>query len=106
MIQEAGLAATHIPATDGQLDMAALQQAVGDNEYFLGVLPDGSGLAAPLIPGQKAPMQLGRQMLAKLAGVPERADWKACTANPEQEKEAADKFRDYFKPYDIMPAAE
>jgi hypothetical protein len=59
---------------------AALRELVGDAEYFLGILPDGSGLAAPLVPGQRAPMQLGRQILAQLAGVPERADWKECTA--------------------------
>jgi hypothetical protein len=59
---------------------AALRELMGDAEYFLGILPDGSGLAAPLVPGQRAPMQLGRQILAQLAGVPERADWKECTA--------------------------
>lgn len=51
---------------------SVLQQVVGDFEYFLGILPDGSGLAAPLNPGFKAPIQLGRQVLAQLAGVPER----------------------------------
>lgn len=51
---------------------SALQQVVGDFEYFLGILPDGSGLAAPLNPGFKAPIQLGRQVLAQLAGAPER----------------------------------
>jgi hypothetical protein len=59
---------------------AALRELVSEAEYFLGILPDGSGLAAPLKFGQRAPMQLGRQILAQLAGVPERADWKACTA--------------------------
>jgi hypothetical protein len=49
-----------------------LAQLVGDSEYFLGLLPDGSGLAAPFVPGQRAPLQLGRQILAQLAGVPER----------------------------------
>lgn len=51
---------------------SVLQQVVGDFEYFLGILPDGSGLAAPLNPGFKAPIQLGRQVLAQLAGAPER----------------------------------
>jgi hypothetical protein len=45
---------------------AALKELVGDGEYFLGVLPDGSGLAANLVPGQRAPMQLGRQILAQV----------------------------------------
>jgi hypothetical protein len=51
---------------------SVLRQLVGDFEYFLGILPDGSGLAAPLNPGFKAPIQLGRQVLAQLAGAPER----------------------------------
>lgn len=54
---------------------SALQQLVQGFEYFLGILPDGSGLAAPLNPGFKAPIQLGRQVLAQLAGAPER--WAA-----------------------------
>jgi hypothetical protein len=51
---------------------SALQELVQGFEYFLGILPDGSGLAAPLNPGFKAPIQLGRQVLAQLAGAPER----------------------------------
>jgi hypothetical protein len=49
-----------------------LRQIAGHQEYFLGLLPDGSGLAAPLNPEFKAPIQLGRQVLAQLAGAPER----------------------------------
>lgn len=29
-----------------------------------------------------------------------------CAADPEGEKEAAEKFREYFKPYDVMQAAD
>eukprot|EP00775_Hariotina_reticulata_P001625 gene1625-1965_t len=103
---EAGLQLQEVPAVDGQLDVAALQQLVGDGEYFLGVLPDGSGLAANLVPGQRAPMQLGRQILAQLAGCPDRADWKACTTSSEEEQKAAEDFRDWFKPYDVMAAEQ
>uniref|UniRef100_A0A383W3L9 RRM domain-containing protein n=1 Tax=Tetradesmus obliquus TaxID=3088 RepID=A0A383W3L9_TETOB len=105
LASEAGLTLAAVPAVDGQMDMAALRELVGDAEYFLGLLPDGSGLAAPLVPGQRAPMQLGRQILAQLAGVPERADWKECTAAPEAEAEAAEAFRQYFKQYDPAQAA-
>ncbi|WIA22357.1 hypothetical protein OEZ85_004666 [Tetradesmus obliquus] len=105
LASEAGLTLAAVPAMDGQMDMAALRELVGDAEYFLGLLPDGSGLAAPLVPGQRAPMQLGRQILAQLAGVPERADWKECTAASEAEAEAAEAFRQYFKLYDPAQAA-
>jgi hypothetical protein len=57
---------------------SVLQQIVGDSEYFLGILPDGSGLAAHFQLGVKVPMQLGRQVLAQLAGIPERWVWAAC----------------------------
>lgn len=99
-----GLVLQPVPVVDGQLDLSVLRQLVGDFEYFLGILPDGSGLAAPLNPGFKAPIQLGRQVLAQLAGAPERADWKACTYSGDEEKVAAEAFRDYFKPFDIMAA--
>jgi hypothetical protein len=33
-----------------------------------------------------------------------RADWKACTYSGDEEKVAAEAFRDYFKPFDIMAA--
>lgn len=59
---------------------SVLQQVVGHSEYFLGILPDGSGLAAPLNPAFKAPIQLGRQVLAQLAGAPERCVGVVCRA--------------------------
>jgi len=31
-----------------------------------------------------------------------RADWKACTYSGDEEKVAAEAFREYFKPFDIM----
>lgn len=33
-----------------------------------------------------------------------RADWKACTYSGDEEKVAAEAFREYFKPFDIMQA--
>ena len=85
----------------------ALQRLVGDGEYFLGLLPDGSGLVAPLPPGTRAPMQLGRQVLATLAGAAGRADWKTCTAtDKEEESAAAEAFRASFKPHDPAAGAE
>lgn len=51
---------------------SVLREIVGDNEYFLGILPDGTGLASAFQFGVKAPIQMGRQVLAQLAGVPER----------------------------------
>jgi hypothetical protein len=34
-----------------------------------------------------------------------RADWKACTYSGDEEKAAAEAFRQYFKDFDVMTAA-
>ena len=48
-------------------------------------------------------MNLGRDVMAQLAGVPERADWKQCTpATPEAEAERTERFKEMFKKYDCM----
>lgn len=47
-------------------------------------------------------MNLGREVLAQLAGAPERADWKACSVSQEEEAARTEQFKTTFKPYDIM----
>jgi len=42
----------------------------------------------------------------QLAECPDRADWKACTSSSEDEQKAAEDFRQWFKPYDVMAAQE
>lgn len=46
-------------------------------------------------------LQLGRQVMAKVLGTPEKADWKLCVVDAEKEKEYAARFRNFFKPYDF-----
>lgn len=85
---------------------STLQDIVGEGEYFLGILPDGSGLVHPIAREERWPMNLGREILADLAGAPERADWKKCpAATPELELENTEKFKALLKPYDVMGAA-
>ncbi|EFJ41492.1 hypothetical protein VOLCADRAFT_98560 [Volvox carteri f. nagariensis] len=81
-----------------------LHQAVGgpDSEYFMAVLPDGCRLVRPLMRGERWPMALGREVLADLAGVPERASWKQCSSSPEEERQRVERFKQLFKPYDVM----
>ena len=45
-------------------------------------------------------MNLGREVLAALAGDPSRADWKACTQSDEERAKAAEAFKASFAPYD------
>lgn len=51
---------------------------MGTGEYFLVLLPDGSRFAHAVASAQRHPIGFGRELAAKLAGVPHRADWKAC----------------------------
>ncbi len=46
----------------GEAGREALRQAVGDGEYFLAVLPDGSRLVHPITRGEKHPLNFGREV--------------------------------------------
>lgn len=50
-------------------------------------------------------MALGREVLADLAGVPERASWKQCSSSPEEERRRVERFKQLFQPYDIVQQA-
>jgi hypothetical protein len=89
----------------------ALLEAVGGNprrEYFLALLPDGSGLVRPVAPGERVPMNLGRAALAELLGCPERAEWQACVLapgdGPDGEAAAVAAFKASFAPFDPTAA--
>lgn len=45
---------------------------------------------------------LRAQVAAVLAGAPGRADWKKCASTPAEEAARTAKFKELFKPYDIM----
>ncbi|KAG2442256.1 hypothetical protein HYH02_009740 [Chlamydomonas schloesseri] len=108
----AGYKLEHIPApprgTSPDELLKQLKTAVGgpDSEYFMALLPDGSRLVRPLMRGERWPMTLGREVLADLAGVPERAGWKACALTPEEEAARVERFKQLFQPYDIMAGEE
>lgn len=48
------------------------------------------------------PVDAAAQVAARLAGVPERADWKKCAVTPIEEEARTAAFKELFKPYDIM----
>jgi hypothetical protein len=45
-------------------------------------------------------MNLGREVLAQLAGVPHRADWKACTETTPEQEARAERFKAAFAAFD------
>lgn len=47
-------------------------------------------------------MSFGREVLADLAGVPDRADWKECQSTPDEELARTERFKGAFKQYDVM----
>lgn len=72
-------------------------------EYFMAVLPGGVRLVRPIARGERWPLNLGREVLAKLAGVPERADWKLCTGSDAETEQACEEFKGMFSEYDFAP---
>ncbi len=65
------------------------------------ILPGGVRLVRAIARGERWPMSLGREVLAGLAGVPERADWKACGLGGDAEQaKAVEAFKEMFKAYD------
>eukprot|EP00798_Chlamydomonas_sp_ICE-L_P008738 gene8738-33600_t len=87
----------------GGSSQSSLRALVGGNEYFQAILPGGLRLVKSIMKDERWPMNLGREVLANLAGVPEKADWKLCTcASPEAEEERTETFKQMFKKYDVM----
>ena len=70
--QALGFAFTVLSATSSAEARPQLQEAVGSSEYFLAVLPDGSRLVHPISREERHPLNFGREVVAQLAGVPER----------------------------------
>lgn len=72
----------------------------GGRNYFFVELPEGTVLAHVLDSGESIPMQFGREVCAKLLGIPERGDWRVCKLSKDEEKAAAEKFKDDFGTFD------
>jgi diadenosine tetraphosphate (Ap4A) HIT family hydrolase len=97
-----GFGFTRLPPASGQEAKDAITSVVHKGEYFLAFLPDGSRLVHPIAYGERHPLNFGREVLAELAGVPHRADWKECQGTPEEEAQRTEAFRTAFKGFDIM----
>lgn len=97
-----GFGFTKLPAARGEEAKEALARAVNNGEYFVALLPDGSRMVHPIAYGERHPLNFGREVLAELAGVPHRADWKECQGTPAEEDQRTQAFRAAFKDFDIM----
>jgi len=88
--------------TDPQARQALKEVVGGGANFFFVELPEGTILAHRLAPGEKLPMQFGREVMASVLGTPERGDWKACKLDIEEETSMADRFKEQFQSFDLM----
>ncbi|XP_010545352.1 PREDICTED: zinc finger CCCH domain-containing protein 64 [Tarenaya hassleriana] len=68
--------------------------------FFYVELPDGTVLSHTLEENEKFPVQFGREVLAGLLKIPERADWKSCAVSQEEEAKSAEEFKKQFQSFD------
>lgn len=68
--------------------------------YFYVELPNGEMLYHRI--KKDFPLQFGREVLAsdRILDIPDRADWRECQLDKEEETELAKKIRNQFQPYD------
>lgn len=100
--QRHGFSLHYLPPTSGEEAKQQLKEVVGEGEYFVGLLPDGSRLVHSIAYGERHPLSYGREVLAHLVKAPERADWKICAVSPNEEIARCDAFKGIFSKYDIM----
>ncbi|SCV68934.1 BQ2448_1954 [Microbotryum intermedium] len=74
---------------------------ISDN-YFRVDLPNGKTLVHSIEQGARFGLQFGREALAIVMELPERADWKACQKSEQDEKKECMAFKKAFKSFDPM----
>ncbi|XP_007012827.2 PREDICTED: zinc finger CCCH domain-containing protein 64 isoform X1 [Theobroma cacao] len=63
-------------------------------------LPEGSILSHLVEENEKFPAQFGREVLAGLLNMADRADWRNCTLGKEEETKLAENFKKLFDVFD------
>eukprot|EP00884_Botryococcus_braunii_P002535 jgi/Botrbrau1/12282/Bobra.0323s0022.2 len=91
--EKRGLIFTDVPASlKGETGRKAIREVVGDGWYFLALLPDGARMVLRI---DRGALNMGREVLAALAGVPDRAEWKACQVEPAEEEARTEEFQSH-----------
>ncbi|CAI9100589.1 OLC1v1037718C1 [Oldenlandia corymbosa var. corymbosa] len=70
------------------------------SSLFYVELPDGVILTHVVEENEKFPSQFGREVMAGLLNMADRADWKNCKLSKEEETTMAESFKKKFEPYD------
>ncbi|XP_034700473.1 zinc finger CCCH domain-containing protein 64 isoform X1 [Vitis riparia] len=68
--------------------------------FFYVELPDGTILSHAIEDNEKFPVQFGREVLAGLLNMADRADWRNCKQSKEDEMKMAEVFKNQFKKFD------
>ncbi|KAJ8750779.1 hypothetical protein K2173_015960 [Erythroxylum novogranatense] len=73
-----------------------------DKNYnlFYVELPGGTILLHSVDESESFPVQFGREVLAGLLNMPERADWRKCTLSKEEETKMTEEFKKRFEEVD------
>uniref|UniRef100_A0A2P2JC73 Uncharacterized protein MANES_03G034200 n=2 Tax=Rhizophora mucronata TaxID=61149 RepID=A0A2P2JC73_RHIMU len=71
-----------------------------DHGFFYVELPGGTILSCLVEENERFPIQFGREVLAGLLKMPERADWRSCMLNKEEETKIAEEFKGRFEEFD------
>ncbi|GLT79082.1 hypothetical protein SLA2020_505890 [Shorea laevis] len=78
-----------------------LRRQFDDNfSCFYVELPEGTILLHLVGENEKFPIQFGREVLAGLLNMAERADWKNCVLGKEEEMKMAENFKKKFEVFD------
>ncbi|KDE02964.1 hypothetical protein MVLG_06530 [Microbotryum lychnidis-dioicae p1A1 Lamole] len=89
-------------ASSSSLSSEGLRKLGISDNYFRVDLPNGKTLVHSIEQGARFGLQFGREALAVLMELPERADWKACSKNEQMEKKECVAFKKAFKNFDPM----
>ncbi|PIA43027.1 hypothetical protein AQUCO_02000462v1 [Aquilegia coerulea] len=71
-----------------------------DVSIFYVELPDGTILSHSVEDNEKFLVQFGREVLAGLLNVPDKADWKSCKLSKEEEMKMTEAFKKRFEIFD------
>ncbi|GAB4853788.1 hypothetical protein Ancab_017982 [Ancistrocladus abbreviatus] len=72
----------------------------GKFSLFYVELPDGTLLLHSIEENENFPVQFGREVLAGLLKMPEKADWRNCKLSKEEEVKLVEAFKNQFKDFD------
>lgn len=72
----------------------------GKSGFFYAELPDGTIMGHTIDENENFPVQFGREVMAGLLKMPDRADWRNCKLSKDEEVKLVEAFKSQFKSFD------